>query len=102
MDREDKKPLCDREIHVSGGTWQKVKYSGGKRSEQYAWVSSMGNHVKLESFDVTRVDEPQRIKRLSIACGVEIHGFCSTSFFDGYAIHISSDGENAKVFYCHW
>lgn len=91
-----------KEIHVSGGNWQNFKYGGGSHIEMYPYVVSMGNRVRLDDFDITRRSEPQRITRLSVACGFEIHGFCSTSFFDGYAIHVGSDGQHARVFYCHW
>ncbi len=86
-------------ITVRMGRWQEIKYSrqrGVESQELQPYVRYRNQRLYLENF--MRGDFSEESK----AAKMKIHGTYGTSYFDGFFIHLSEDGERARVGYAHW
>ncbi len=79
--------------------WQEIKYSrqrGVDSDELMPYVRYQNQRIYLENFMRGDFREESKLAR------VKIHGAAGTSYFSAYLIHLSEDGEYARVGYAHW
>lgn len=73
--------------------WQKIKV--GKRGK---YVRYRNTHLYLDEFTV-----PGSFTFEAKPDGkTEIHGAYSNTYYSGYLLHLSENGEEAKVYYAFW
>ena len=79
--------------------WQEIKYAVNKdygdQSYTSPYVRYRNQRIWLDEF----ITSPYGYKEESALCGMEIHAVACTSMFTANLIHLSKDGEHAKVFY---
>lgn len=79
--------------------WQEIKYAVNKeygdQSYTSPYVRYRNQRIWLDEF----ITSPHGFKEESDLCGMEIHAAACTSMFTAHLIHLSKDGECAKVFY---
>ncbi len=85
-------------VIVGSNQWQKIKYAVnkeyGNRDIDSPYVRYRNQRIQLDEFTTS----PHGFKEESDLCGMEIHAAACTSMFSAYLIHLSEDGEYAKVF----
>ena len=78
--------------------WQEIKYAFRKDTgEDEAYVRYRNERVYLSDFTTS----VHGYKEESALCGTRIDGAFADTFFSGFLVRISPDGERAKIFYCY-
>jgi hypothetical protein len=79
--------------------WQEIKYAVNKEygnmDVSSPYVRYRNQRIWLDEFTTS----PHGFKEESDLCGMEIHAAACSSMFTAHLIHLSKDGECAKVFY---
>lgn len=83
----------NHETIVGSNKFQEIKYD----KEGNPYVRYRNQRLMLDEF----MSVNKLFSNIEKVMNMEIHGALSTTYFSCYLIHISSDGEEAKVFYSY-